>query len=108
MTGLYNRRYLEEIFKMLTQDRRSHPITVILADMDGLKQANDRLGHEVGDQLIVAAAKRLSDRCRPTDVIGRWGGDEFIIILPKTSESDGKRMAERSLTMLYHMGLPQN
>jgi diguanylate cyclase (GGDEF)-like protein/hemerythrin-like metal-binding protein/PAS domain S-box-containing protein len=98
MTGLYNRRYLEEIFKMLTQDRRSHPITVILADMDGLKQANDRLGHEVGDQLIVAAAKRLSDRCRPTDVIGRWGGDEFIIILPKTSESDGKRMAERSLT----------
>ncbi len=97
MTGLYNRRYLEEVFKTLSQDRRNHPITIILADMDGLKQANDTLGHETGDQLIVAAAKRLNDRCRPTDVIGRWGGDEFIIILPKTSEADGMKMAERSM-----------
>jgi diguanylate cyclase (GGDEF)-like protein/hemerythrin-like metal-binding protein/PAS domain S-box-containing protein len=97
MTGLYNRRYLEEVFKTLGQDRRSHPITIILADMDGLKEANDTLGHESGDQMIMTAAKRLSEGCRPSDVVGRWGGDEFLIILPKTNEEEGKKIAERCL-----------
>ncbi len=97
LTDVYNRRYLEEMFKSLSQDRRQHPITVLLADVDGLKHTNDTLGHASGDQLIVAAAQRLSSRCRPSDVIGRWGGDEFIVILPKTSEHDAQRIIDRIL-----------
>ena len=97
LTDVYNRRYLEEVFKNLSMDRRSHPITVLLADVDGLKRTNDTLGHATGDQLIVAAAQRLSSRCRPSDVIGRWGGDEFIVILPKTSAEDGQRIVDRIL-----------
>lgn len=97
LTGKYNRRYLEEVFKTLASDRRSHPVTVLLADVDGLKHTNDTLGHATGDQLIVAAAEHLSSRCRPTDVIGRWGGDEFIVILPKTTAEDGQRIIERIL-----------
>lgn len=97
LTGTYNRRYLEEVFKTLASDRRAHPITVLLADVDGLKQTNDTYGHATGDQLIVEAARSLSANCRPSDVIGRWGGDEFIVILPKTSETDAQRILERIL-----------
>lgn len=97
LTDVYNRRYLEEVFKSLSQDRRQHPITVFLADVDGLKHTNDTLGHASGDQVIVAAAQRLRSRCRPSDVIGRWGGDEFIVILPRTSDHDAQHIIDRIL-----------
>lgn len=97
LTEVYNRRYLEETFKTLAMDRRAHPITVLLADVDGLKKTNDTFGHETGDQLIVAAAQTLCSNCRPSDVVGRWGGDEFIVILPRTSEADGQHIVDRIL-----------
>jgi diguanylate cyclase (GGDEF)-like protein/hemerythrin-like metal-binding protein/PAS domain S-box-containing protein len=97
MTGLFNRRYLEERFKTLANDRRSHPVSVVIADVDGLKTTNDTLGHQKGDELIQKAAKRLTALCRPSDVIGRWGGDEFMLILPKTSEEDGEGILQRIL-----------
>ena len=85
MTGLYNRGYVETI---LTQFERTPelPISIIILDMNGLKLTNDVFGHQQGDVLLVAIANIMKQCCSPSDIIARWGGDEFLIILPQASE----------------------
>lgn len=95
MTDLYNRRYLEEVFKNIEIDRRIHPISILMCDLDDLKTINDTFGHESGDQSIIEVAKNIKAHCRPDDIIGRWGGDEFIVLLPKTSHEDALKIAQR-------------
>jgi len=87
LTGLYNRRYFEmEIERLDTL--RNHPISVITIDINGLKMTNDVLGHNAGDELIKQAAKTLKQACREDEIIVRLGGDEFLILLPRTNEFD--------------------
>jgi len=87
MTGLYNRRYFEEeLIKLDTS--RNLPLSVILADVNGLKLVNDSFGHMTGDELIIKAAEILKFNCRSNEVISRVGGDEFVILIPKM-DSDG-------------------
>lgn len=95
LTGLYNRRYVEEILKNLQLDETSLPVSILMADIDSLKTINDLHGHQAGDETIIAMAESLIKRCRPTDIVARWGGDEFIVILPKTSHETALRIAER-------------
>ena len=83
LTGLYNRRFLEEEMKRLEAEKY-YPLSVIMGDVNGLKLANDVFGHEQGDLLLRKIAQILKENCRDTDVIGRWGGDEFLIFLPRT------------------------
>lgn len=83
LTGLYNRRFLEEEMKRL-EAAENQPLAVIMGDVNGLKLANDVFGHEQGDYLLRKIAQILKENCRDTDVIGRWGGDEFLIFLPRT------------------------
>jgi len=86
LTGLYNRRYLiEKLQEQLdTQQRYKTPISVVLLDIDHFKLINDMCGHHAGDRVLIAFAELLKSRLRKTDIFGRFGGEEFIIIMPHT------------------------
>jgi len=94
LTGLLNRRYLEEEMKRLNTNRNL-PISLIMCDVNRLKLINDAFGHEKGDELIKYAASVLKESCRPEDLVARWGGDEFILYLPKTSYQDSIKIIDR-------------
>ncbi len=94
LTGLYNRAYLEEEMKRLDTTRQL-PLAVIMADLNGLKLVNDTYGHEKGDEMLKAAAGILRMSCREEDIIARWGGDEFVMLLPQTTEKAGKLICKR-------------
>jgi len=86
LTGLYNRRFYEEELRRLDV-ARNLPITLVMIDANGLKLMNDAFGHEIGDQYLVRIARILKQVCREDEIIARIGGDEFVILLPKTDEN---------------------
>jgi diguanylate cyclase (GGDEF)-like protein len=94
LTGLYNRAYFEEELIRLGRGRR-FPISVIVADLDGLKAVNDARGHAEGDKLIRRAAEVLQAAVRAEDVVARVGGDEFTILLPTTDDAAAQQALER-------------
>jgi len=94
LTGLYNRRFFEQELKRLDV-KRNLPISIIMGDINGLKLTNDVFGHIVGDEIIKKTADILRKICRADDIIARWGGDEFIMILPNTSARDAYKVVNR-------------
>ncbi len=98
LTGLVNRREFERVTEesLLVADRFNTGACVMLIDLNGFKQINDTLGHQFGDRVLQAASDRLRSAVRDTDVVGRWGGDEFVILLPGIEDGSGVRVsAER-------------
>jgi len=94
LTGLYNRRFFEqELRRMDTEDNL--PLSIVMGDVNGLKLTNDIFGHMYGDQLLVSVAEVLKRVCKKEDIIARWGGDEFVILMPKTSPEDAKDVMSR-------------
>lgn len=89
LTGLYNRRYFETI---LPEYDSLIPTSIIIGDVNGLKITNDVFGHHAGDQLLQVIANILHKSCRPEDIIVRWGGDEFIILLPETTNNEANEI----------------
>lgn len=83
LTGLYNRYFFEEEIARLNT-KRQLPLSVIIGDINGLKLTNDVFGHLEGDKILKAAADIIKTACRNEDIIARWGGDEYIILLPQT------------------------
>ncbi|WP_319371552.1 diguanylate cyclase domain-containing protein [uncultured Ilyobacter sp.] len=96
LTGLYNRAYFEEEMQRL-DTKRQLPISIIMGDVNGLKLSNDAFGHYTGDELLKAAAECIKKSCRKEDIISRWGGDEFVILLPTVTEKNVQRVCERIL-----------
>ena len=97
LTGLANRRALEE--RLDAEIARSHrggrPLAVLMADLDGLKAINDSQGHSAGDAVLRAVGGRVEHAVRRSDVAGRWGGDEFLIICPESSADAAVRVADK-------------
>jgi|GEM_PF-3718977 len=97
LTGLYNRRYLETELKRLNTARQL-PLAIVVADINNLKVINDLYGHKKGDDLIMAAAAIFKKCCREEDIVARWGGDEFVLLLPQTSRRKAKTICQRIRT----------
>jgi diguanylate cyclase (GGDEF)-like protein len=99
LTGLYNRVYFEEELNRL-EGSRQYPISLIMADVDGLKETNDRYGHLAGDALLRRAAEILRQACRTEDMVARIGGDEFGIVLPYSDSQVADRACKRVTSLL--------
>jgi diguanylate cyclase (GGDEF)-like protein len=97
LTGLANRLRLDQALAQENSraERSGHPYAVILIDLDHFKSVNDTYGHQVGDQVLVSTARILKAQGRELDVIGRWGGEEFLILCPNTALAGALELAER-------------
>jgi diguanylate cyclase (GGDEF)-like protein/PAS domain S-box-containing protein len=97
LTKLYNRRYLERTLERLLSEMQEcgARFGLLFIDVDHFKRVNDRHGHDAGDAVLAATAKTLAASLRHGDILGRWGGDEFLAILPGVNESALRKLAER-------------
>jgi len=97
LTGLYNRRHFNESYINLAAISRRHnfPLSLILTDLDKFKQVNDIYGHSTGDEVLKIFASTMQSIVRTEDVVARWGGEEFIILLPHTDSEGAASVAER-------------
>jgi len=97
MTKLYNRRYFsnmsEFIFSLMKREKQN--LSVIMLDIDKFKNINDTYGHKIGDDVIISLANKLIEHQRQSDIICRYGGEEFVILLPKTSLDETNILAQK-------------
>ncbi len=100
LTGLHNRMFFEEELSRISRGRQ-FPITIIIADVDDLKDTNDRLGHAAGDELLRRAASVLRETFRADEVVARIGGDEFVVMLPKTDAATAEMALDRARNKLH-------
>lgn len=96
LTGLFNRMKLDEVLESEIQrsQRFGQPFSLILLDLDHFKLVNDCHGHQAGDQVLVEVARLLQRHTRETDLAGRWGGEEFMVVCPHTDEAGVRVLAE--------------
>jgi diguanylate cyclase (GGDEF)-like protein len=97
LTGLANRRALEEILaaEISRAHRFAHQLAVVLLDLDRFKEINDSFGHAAGDVMLRAVSRLLTSLARQGDTVVRWGGEEFVVVLPETDLAGAQRFAER-------------
>ena len=97
LTGLYNRRYFNEMLEHRFSEamRYENELSCIMLDLDDFKKVNDRFGHQAGDKLLVLTAETITRQLRTADVAARFGGDEFIVLLPQTDSDRAQILSER-------------
>lgn len=100
LTGLFNRRFFESVIeKEFTKTiRYKHPTSCLMIDIDHFKRINDEYGHHAGDQVLKEISQLMINCFREADTVARWGGEEFIILLPETTKENALRVASRFLT----------
>jgi diguanylate cyclase (GGDEF)-like protein len=94
LTGLYNRRFIERYFELSLKKTR-HPFACVMIDVDDFKRVNDTHGHLAGDYVLKELAHVISDNKRPADIAGRYGGEEFVLVLENINQGDLPRVVER-------------
>jgi diguanylate cyclase (GGDEF)-like protein len=107
LTGLFNRRFFDEALAQQTETARRYnrSLSLVLFDIDRLKQLNDTAGHPAGDRALRTFAELLSATARKADIVCRIGGDEFAVLLPETDLSDVRKFTERFLQTLKKNGV---
>jgi diguanylate cyclase (GGDEF)-like protein len=110
LTGLHNRRaFLDYCQRELTRTSRgTEPVSLVLIDLDHFKEVNDRHGHDAGDAALCAVASHLRGAVRENDVLARWGGEEFIVLLPGTSSEQAVQVAQRLRLCIESISLLHN
>jgi diguanylate cyclase (GGDEF)-like protein len=110
LTGLYNRRYLSEaIQREISRARRKdYLISVMIVDIDNFKQFNDSYGHDFGDEILIALGSLLQNNVRIGDIACRFGGDEFIVIMPDIKPKDAEHRAQMLVRAINTMPFQQN
>lgn len=104
LTGLRNRRAILERLTELSSlaDRHDRPLSVALVDLDHFKRINDEAGHLVGDRVLCAVTTSIDRQLRTADAVGRWGGDELLVVFPETALEDAGRSMERIAEQVRH------
>jgi diguanylate cyclase (GGDEF)-like protein len=97
LTGLHNRGWLDDAFEreLKRSERDELPLALIMLDVDNFKKYNDEYGHLAGDQVLIAVANAIRCPLRPNDLVARFGGEEFAVLLPETTTENAKIIAER-------------
>lgn len=103
LTGIYNRlKFSEEITKWTNYSHQNEPsLSLVLLDVDNFKSVNDRFGHLVGDKVLQQITSTISQIIRSTDIFARWGGEEFILLLPRTNEDSALKIVEKIRLALH-------
>jgi diguanylate cyclase (GGDEF)-like protein len=109
LTGIYNRQGFAAIMrqKMASGKRHDFSLSLIMMDLDFFKRINDTYGHGIGDEVLTAVGKLLSEVPRASDIVGRWGGEEFVIACTHTEPDGAVKLAEKVLSRLAALDLPQ-
>lgn len=94
LTGLYNRRYFEQELQRIDNETNL-PLSIIMGDVNGLKIINDSMGHQQGDLVLESVGRVLRRVSRPGDLVSRWGGDEFLMVLPNTTPAEAEEICFR-------------
>jgi len=97
LTGLYNRRHFNDVLahRLAEARRYNSPLSCLMLDLDNFKETNDTHGHQVGDELLILTALTISSQLRAADVAARYGGDEFVVLLPQTTPQRACTLTER-------------
>lgn len=97
LTGIYNRRFIYTIFPAIKKiiDRNKQTLIVYIIDIDNFKAINDMYGHDIGDIALKKLSKLLQHNLRESDIVARWGGDEFVIITPNTDKDSAEKLISR-------------
>lgn len=108
VTGLYNNRFLHKILglELKRSKRYGMPLSIIFIDLNDFKNINDQMGHSIGDVVLRKVAERLLESVRATDVLARYGGDEFVLLLPQTNFSSSNLIINRMQEVVYNLDLP--
>lgn len=106
-TGLLNRSSIEKLLRqyMAESNVSKRPFSAIMVDVDSFKSVNDNCGHDIGDRVLIEIANTIRDHIRPSDFAGRWGGDEFVILLPDHTLATAQKIAERLRENIHLTGL---
>ncbi|QCI28165.1 diguanylate cyclase [Caminibacter pacificus] len=109
LTGIFNRKHIDYMLQKEVEEakRYANPLSIIFCDIDHFKDINDKFGHKVGDIVLEELARIMKQNIRKSDIIGRWGGEEFLIILPHTPLNEALRVAEKLQSAIRNYEFPK-